>query len=292
MFVIAGVTGHVGSIAAKELLSRGKHVRVLVRNGAKGEVWSRQGAKVAVVDLNDLTALTDTLRGSDGFFVLLPTNVAASDFYADQRQTADSIAAAVQSSGVPHVVMLSAIGADLAEGTGPIIGLHYLENRLRETGVVLTALRSGHFQEKVEAVLGAAQAEGVYPTFGDSAETPVPMIATRDVGAVVAEALLSPPATSEVIDIEGPAYTEHEVAEKLGAVLGRPLQVINIPRPGWVDAMVEGGIPHHIAEVLADLYDADQRGILKPRGDRHLRGRSQIDETLRNLVRSVTEASR
>jgi uncharacterized protein YbjT (DUF2867 family) len=118
------------------------------------------------------------------------------------------------------------------------------------------------------------------------------MIATRDIGAVAAEALLSPPPTSEVIDLEGPAYTERQVAEKLGAALGKPLQVVNIPRPAWVDSLVETGLPRHIAELIAELYDADQRGILQPRGDRRVHGRTPIDETLRNLVRPAGEASR
>lgn len=286
MYVIAGATGHVGSAAARELLANGEKVRVLVRDAAKGEVWSKQGAEVAVVDLSDRVALASALRGSRGFFTLLPTNYAAADFHTDQRRMADSIAGAVQDSGVPHVVMLSAVGADLAEGTGVILWLHYLENRLRETGAVLTAIRSGHFQEKVEAVLGAAREAGIFPNFGESDERPIPMIATRDIGMAVAVALLSPPPSSEVIDLEGPVYTERQVAEKLGAALGQPLQVVNIPRSGWVDAMVEGGLPQPIAEAVAGLYDADERGILQPRGDRRIRGETPIEETLRSLVQA------
>jgi hypothetical protein len=33
---------------------------------------------------------------------------------------------------VPHVVVLSSVGADLAEGTGPVRWLHHLEQRLTE----------------------------------------------------------------------------------------------------------------------------------------------------------------
>ena len=48
MFVIAGVSGHVGGVAASELLSRGEKVKVIVRDGAKGHEWSKRGAEVAV----------------------------------------------------------------------------------------------------------------------------------------------------------------------------------------------------------------------------------------------------
>ncbi|GAA2836783.1 hypothetical protein GCM10020220_027030 [Nonomuraea rubra] len=125
--------------------------------------------------------------------------------------------------------------------------------------MLLTAVRSGHFQEKAEAVLDAARGAGVYPVFGDSADTPLPMIATRDVGRVAAEALLSPPSAGEVIDLDAPAYTERQVAESLAAVLGRPLQVVTIPQSQWVDTMVEAGLPPQLARELADMYAAVDR---------------------------------
>lgn len=48
--------------------------------------------------------------------------------------------------------------------------------------------------------------------------------------------------------------------------------------------LVDSGLPTPAAELLAELYDADQRGLLKPRGDRHVRGRTPIDHTLDQLV--------
>ena len=123
---------------------------------------------------------------------MLPTIETAGD--AEHRRLADSIAGAVADSGVPHVVMLSSIGAELADGTGPIRWLHHLEDGLRQTGAVVSAIRSWHFQEKVETLLGAALGAGIYPVFGESADVPTPMIATRDIGRVAAETLLEPPA--------------------------------------------------------------------------------------------------
>src|SRR5579859_2395310 len=120
MFVVAGVTGHVGSVVAQELLARKKPVRVLVRSAEKGSPWAKQGAEVAVVELEDEVALARSLAGATGFFVLLPPNYEAQDFFAKQRTTAESIAAAVHASAVPHVVLLSSVGAELPSGTGPI----------------------------------------------------------------------------------------------------------------------------------------------------------------------------
>jgi uncharacterized protein YbjT (DUF2867 family) len=192
MLVVAGVTGHVGSVVAEQLLSRGHKIKVIVRDAAKGAAWSQKGAEVAVGALEDQAFLTGALRGATGFFTLLPPNYQAADFYATQRATADSIAGAVKASGVPHVVILSSIGADLAAGTGPIKGLHYLENALRATGTQLTAVRAGYFQENVGNSLGPAKGMGIFPNFSASADYPMPMIATKDIGALAAELLASP----------------------------------------------------------------------------------------------------
>jgi uncharacterized protein YbjT (DUF2867 family) len=159
MYAITGVTGHVGGAVARDLLAAGASVRAVVRDQEKGRAWAELGAEIAVADFADRTALAAAFAGCRGAFVMLPTIPTATD--ADHRALADSIAAAVAGSGVSHVAMLSSIGADLPEGTGPIRWLYHLESRLRDTGTVLTAIRSPHFQEKVETVLGAATGAGV-----------------------------------------------------------------------------------------------------------------------------------
>jgi uncharacterized protein YbjT (DUF2867 family) len=284
MIVVAGVTGHVGSVAADILLSKGQKIRVIVRNADKGASWSKKGAEVAVGALEDQGFLTGALRGATAFFTLLPPNYQATDFFATQRTTADAIAGAVKASGVPYVVVLSSVGADLASGNGPIKGLHYVENALRATGAKMTAVRAASFQENVANVLGAAKGAGVYPSFVPSADYPVPMVATKDIGALVVKSLLSPPDKSEVVDLTGPAYSSRQVAEKLGAALGKPLKVVDIPQAGYVGALVQGGMPQPLAEIMAEMYVGFGTGAIQPKGDRLEHGKTTLDEVIQTLV--------
>ncbi|WP_156253920.1 NAD(P)H-binding protein [Pseudactinotalea terrae] len=285
MYTITGVTGHVGGATASRLLERGAPVRAVVRSAEKGKPWAARGADTAVADLLEPLALADAFRGSDGVFVLLPTLPSASD--AEHRRMAESIAAAVAASGAPHVVALSSLGADLAEGTGPIRWLHHLENQLRDSGAVVTALRACHFQEKVETVLDAVLGAGIYPVFGDTAAEPAPMIATHDIGEIAAERLLAPPSSNEVIDLEGPHHSEQDVANLLAELLGRSVPVVTIPREGWVGSMVEAGLPDQLAHELAGLYDADRRGLLQYRSAQRLTGRTTLRTTLRRVLAAV-----
>lgn len=284
MYVIAGATGRVGSATAKNLLNEGKAVRVLVRRRSDADEWEAQGAEARVVHLDDRAELADALTGCAGFFALLPFDLAADDLDDHAARLIASIAGAVADANVPHVVMLSSTGADLAEGTGPITGLYGLEQALRATGTVLTALRSGHFQEKVSDVVEVARETGVYPVFATSADVPLPMVATADLGAVAAQALQSPPDVSEDVDVIGPSYSERAVAALLGEALGRELQVATLPERARVSALVEAGFRPHIAESLAELYRADEQGLLAPRGDRMVRVHTPVETTIRRVL--------
>lgn len=288
MYTVAGATGQVGSAVAHALLEAGEDVNVLVRDADKGAHWSERGAKVTIADLHDAPRLADALRASQGAFVLLPFNLAVPDTAADQYAMAAAITEAVRDSGVPHVAMLSSLGADLADGPELLRWLGELESGLRATGTVVTAVRSAHFQEKVRELFGPVQAADTYPVFGDSADVPTAMVASRDVGAVIAKALASLPAAHQYIDVEGPEYTERQAAEALGALIGRSLQVVTIPRAGWTGALTEAGVPEQAAELLAGLYEAVERGLVTPRAERHVRGQTPIEGTLRGLASELT----
>lgn len=287
MFVVAGATGHVGSIVAGRLLEAGKPVRVMVRNAAKGERWSSRGAEVAVGDLGDPAFVARALRGAQGFFTLMPPDYAAPDVFAAQRRYADAIASGVAASGVPHVVMLSSMGAELPEGTGPIKGLHYFENRLRETGTALTAIRAAYFQENAESAVAPARAAGIFPNFFDRDDMAIPMIATKDIGELAAASLINPPRASEIVDLIGPDYTARDVASALGAAVGKKLHIVNIPEPQRVPVLLDAGLPPSAAETMAEMYRALGKGIIKPVGDRQVRGTTRLEETVRGIVARV-----
>jgi len=283
MFVIAGVTGHVGGTAARQLLAAGQQIKVIVRDAAKGAAWSAKGAEVAVGALDDVAFLTRALTGAAGFFTLLPPDLASSDFYASQRKLADAIVAAVKAAHTPHVVILSSIGADLEAGTGPIRGLHYLETGLRAV-TKLTAIRAAYFQENVGQVLAPAKGMGMFPNFMPSADYPMPTIATKDIGALAATSLQSPPGKSENVDLIGPSYSNRQIAEKLGAALGKPLNVVDIPKEGRAGAMMQGGMSKHIADVFSEMYEAFATGAITAKGDRTVAGTTTIDDTIKSLV--------
>jgi uncharacterized protein YbjT (DUF2867 family) len=283
MFTIAGATGQVGGETARTLLSAGHPTRVLARDPHRVAPDAFPGAEVVRADLLDRGTLAAALEGSAGCFFLLPFDPTGTGIAHRQAQMIDAITGAVADAGVPHVVLLSSLGADAEDGPAILRWLHDLETGLRGTGAVVSALRCTHFQEKTGEVLEAVRA-GVYPVFGDDLDTPVPLVATRDIGAQMAAALLAPPDSHQVVDVLGPAYSERELAAAVGRAVGTEPAISPVPRPAWVDTLTAAGLSGEAAGLVAELYEAAHDGRLRPVGDRQVVGDTPIEVTLMTMT--------
>lgn len=283
MFVISGASGNTGGAAAKALLAQGHAVRVIVRDAKKGADWKARGAEVAVAELSDTAALTAALRGADGVYVMLPPNHQADDLLATQATLIASWTAALQAAKPKHAVMLSSIGAELASGTGPIVGNHRLEAALGSLGLALTAVRAAYFMENWGAVVHPAKADGVLPsmlTLGHAAR----MVATADIGRVAAEALVAGAAAERVIELAGPRdYTPEEVAAAFARVLGRPVQVVPVPDAAIEPALLQAGMKPKMAALFREMVGGFNAGRIAFKGAPR-RGLVGIEDVVRGLV--------
>jgi uncharacterized protein YbjT (DUF2867 family) len=265
MFAIAGVTGHTGRAAAETLLGHGQRVRVIVREAKQGETWKARGAEVAVASLGDPGQLVQALGGLQGAYLLLPPRYDTDDLLGAHRAMVEAMSQAVRKSAVPHVVFLSSMGAELADGTGPIRSLHHAEAALTKASRQVTILRPGYFFENFATVLPATQ-DGVLPTFLTPGKR-VPMAATADVGRVAAELLLDRAIETRVVEIAHvPDHTPEDIAAAVSEILGRPITL----QPGPLDAVVptfmSAGMPKGTAELFREMIGAINSGRVRHQG--------------------------
>ncbi|HYD98989.1 MAG TPA: NAD(P)H-binding protein, partial [Alphaproteobacteria bacterium] len=116
MYVVTGVTGNTGRAVAETLLARGAKLRVVVRDAAKGTPWAERGAEVAVAEFTDIAALVRAFAGAEGVYAMTPPEATAPDMLAARDPMNRALAQAARQAGVPHVVLLSSIGAQHAAG--------------------------------------------------------------------------------------------------------------------------------------------------------------------------------
>ncbi|HSI05495.1 MAG: NmrA family NAD(P)-binding protein [Myxococcota bacterium] len=281
-FAIAGTSGRTGKIIADSLLAAGKKVRVIVRDAAKGEEWKRRGAEVAVADLTDAKALARALEGASGAYLLVPPAF-TDDYRRQQDETSKALAAALATSRVPHVVLLSSIGAQHASGTGPIAGLHATENLFAKIpGTVFTFLRAAYFVENIGASLGAVREAGVLPSFFP-ADLRFPMTNTTDIGKQAARLLLEPPAKSSIVEL-GTDRSFAELATTLARITGKQVTVQEAPLSVMVETLTGFGFPRGLAELYHEMTGAIRTGHVRFDGHKRVEDGEPLERTLKQLL--------
>src|SRR5688572_28698549 len=129
MFVITGATGNIGRVLAATLLSQGYSVRALGRDENRLQPLIDRGAEPMVGAPDDPEFMRAAFEGAVAVFAMIPPPATAPDVRAAQARVGEAIAAAVAINQVGHVVNLSSLGAELSEGTGPVLGVHDQERR-------------------------------------------------------------------------------------------------------------------------------------------------------------------
>ncbi len=266
MYVVLGASGHTGHVVAKNLLEGGQKVRVVGRSAERLQEFAAKGAEVAIADATDAAGLTKAFKDADAAYVLIPPDPTSTNFRAFQDRVSDAIAAAVENAGVKRVVALSSIGADKGSGTGPVVGLYNLEQKLNQIdGLNVLHLRPGYFMENVLPQVG------VIRTMGSVAgplrpDLKLPMIATRDIGVAAAEALVRGDfrgkQTKELLGQRDIDYTE--VAAVIGKAIGKPsLAYIHAPDDQLRPAMVQMGMSANLVGLILEMASALNSGYMR-----------------------------
>lgn len=265
LYVVLGASGHVGGIIAERLLDAKKKVRVSARSADKLKGFGARGAEIVTGSIDDPTFLKRAFQGAAAAFVLLPPNLAPG-IRAWQDRTAGAIGEALEAAKVARSVTLSSIGADQPGGSGPIAGLHVLEQRLdRVPGLAPLHLRPGYFFENHLGAIGMIKGMGA---LGGALRGDLKMaqIAARDIGEAAARRLLALDwAGRAVQELQGERdLSMSEVAPALGKAIGKPgLGYVQFPYPDAEKGMVSAGLPQEMAALYVEMSKGFNDGLLK-----------------------------
>jgi uncharacterized protein YbjT (DUF2867 family) len=266
MIVITGATGNTGKPAAEALLAKGEKIRVIGRDASKLQPFVQKGAEAAVGTVEDAAFLRKAFDGATAVYLLIPPDMQTSDYRGYQEKVVAAYATAIAEAKVPYVVTLSSVGADLAEKSGPILGLHNLETKLNAIkGLNVLHLRPGGFMENLFMSVQPLRAMGMLP--GPSpAEEPQSLIAARDIGAYAAERLHARDFSgSSIQELHGQRdVSMKEVAAIVGNAIGKPkLGYMQVPFMMLEPALVQTGMQKTTAALLIEMWKSMNSGVLK-----------------------------
>jgi uncharacterized protein YbjT (DUF2867 family) len=253
MILVVGATGTVGCEVVGALRARGAPVRALVHDAARGRSALGEEVALAEADLGDATAVRRALDGVERVFLLTANGPAQLDH---ERAVLDAAAAA----GAQLIVKLSAISADPGSASSFLAAHGRAEALLARSGLPAVVLRPNFYMSGLLASADTVRGQGrIYGSFGDGR---IAMVHPRDVGEAAAAALLDAGHAGRTYALSGPeAVTYAEAAARLGEVLGRPVEYVDVPPDGMRGALTAAGLPGWLVEGIVEIQAQVRAGI-------------------------------
>lgn len=285
-YLIAGVSGHTGSVVAQTLLDQKVKVRVLVRDAAKAERWKKRGAEVALGTLEDPHALAAALRGADAAYLLVPPAApSATGILARARKFVEAMVQTVSGSHLKQVVFLSSVAAQLDDGTGMIKTLHLAEQLLRTSKTPVTFLRACYFVENWGAALDGARNGELHTFF--PADFKFPQVATHDVGRLAAELLVEHPKAHRNVELAGPVdASPGDVAAVLSKLLETEVKPVSAPVTSVAAAFQGFGVSPEQAGLFQEMYAGVASRLVRFEDPATLRrGKETLEQTLGAMLK-------
>jgi uncharacterized protein YbjT (DUF2867 family) len=178
MYAITGITGNVGGAVARTLLAEGHSVRAVVRDAAKGQVWSDLGCEVAIAEMEDAAALTRAFTGARGVFVLPPPNFDPTPGFPEAKAVIDAVSRALVAARPARVVCLSTVGAQATQ-SNLLSQRTLMEQALSALTLPVAFLRPAWFLDNLAWDIAGAREQGVFASFLQPLDRPIPMVAAR-----------------------------------------------------------------------------------------------------------------
>jgi NAD(P)H dehydrogenase (quinone) len=287
LYTIMGITGRVGGVTARALLAAGKKVRGVVRDKAKAAAWEKLGVELVVAKATDVAALTKAFQGAEGVFVMNPPCFTPAPGYPEAREIGGALRQAIEASRPPCVVGLSSIGGQHDHGTGLIVQCHILEEELAALPVPMAFVRAGWFMENSASDVASARQQGQILGFLDPLDRAFPMVATEDIGDLIASVLQQDWNGKRILELEGPQrYSTLDAAATFSRLLKRLVVAKTVPHDEWAAVFESQGMPADRTAPRIEMVDGFNSGWIEfeRKATEHFRGKRALEEVLQDLI--------
>jgi len=262
-YVITGGAGHISKPLAEKLLAKGNEVTVVSRSEKNIATLIAKNAKAAIGSVEDVNFLTKTFTGADAVYTMVPPIMTATDWKGWIAQIGKNYAAAINASGVKYVVNLSSIGAHLAEGCGPVSGIHFAEKAINAlNNVNIKNLRPGYFYNNLLTNIGMIKNLGIMGANFGGADSKVILASPSDIAEVASEELSKLNFTGHTIRyITSDEKTTDEIAAVIGKAIGKPdLKWMVFSDEDALKGMIQAGLPEEIAKNYKEMNHSIRSG--------------------------------
>lgn len=254
-YIITGSLGNISKPLTHKLVAAGHDVTVITSKENRKSEIEALGAKAAVGSIADVSFLTNTFKGADAVYAMVPPTLEPSDWKGYIGKMGQNYAGAIESAGVKKVVHLSSIGAHLAEGGGPVSGIHRSEEALNKLeGVDIKHLRPGSFYTNFYGNIGMIKGAGIIGgNYGEN--TSIVLVHPTDIATAIFEELTGLSFTGKTVRyVVSDERTTTEIAKVLGSAIGKSdLPWINFSDEDALAGAIRAGLPEEIAKNYIEM---------------------------------------
>ena len=261
-YVLTGSLGNVSKPLAEKLIAAGHVVTVVSSNAERIESIIAMGAKPAIGSVEDIVFLTKTFKGADAVYTMIPPYFQAVNWKKHIAFIGQNYASAIKFSRVRNVVNLSSIGAHMAEGCGPVSGLHFVEQVLNDLEYVnVIHLRAGIFYLNYLANIEMIKERGVIGS-NYGGKSLLTLVHPDDIADAAAEELQDLSSKGKYIRyVASDEKTADELAATLGKAIGKPdLRWVEFKDEEIMAAMAQTGFPEEIVANYTEMGTAMRSG--------------------------------
>jgi len=264
-YTITGSLGHISKPIVIALVKAGHQVTVITSSASRVKDIESLGAKAAVGSVEDPAFVTNSFKGTDVVYTMVPPTYAASDWKGYIEQVGKNYAEAIAANKIKYVVNLSSIGAHLPDGVGPVSGLYRVEQLFNAlTDVNIKHLRPAYFYNNLFAQTGLIKNLGIMGANFDLSDKTFTIVDPSDIATVAIQALLQLDFKGHSVQyIASDEVSTGEIAATLGSAINKPgLKWVLFTDEQALQGGIQAGLPEEVAKNYVEMNHALHTGAM------------------------------
>lgn len=273
--VVTGSLGNISRPLTEMLIARGHAVTVVSSDAKKQADIESLGATAAIGSIADVAFLSNTFKGADAVYTMIPLSFTEPDLGDYLHRMALNYKQALKEANTKRVVLLSGWAADLVKAEN----VEYLFDGLEAS---ITIMRPGAFYTNFYQSMDLIKGKGLTGKFltlrylgigallsgktgllmgNYGGDDRIVFVSPKDIAAAVAEELLLLPAGKTIRYVGSEEMTCNEAAKIIGSAIGKPwLKWVLLSDKEMLQGLKMAKLPEKLAETLVEMQAAMHSG--------------------------------
>jgi NAD(P)H dehydrogenase (quinone) len=273
--IVTGSLGNISQPLTATLIAQGHQVTVISSDAKKQIAIKALGAAAAIGSIADVHFLTNTFKGANAVYAMIPLSFTAPDLGAYMHRMAQNYAEALKEADIKRIVVMSGWAADLVKGEN-------VEHVFNDLDASITIMRPGSFYTNFYQSMDLIKGKGFIGKFltlrysglwalltgktgllmgNYGGDDRIVFVSPKDIADTVAEELLLQPKETTIRYVGSEELTCNEAAKIIGSAVGKPwLKWVLLSDKEMLQGLKMAKLPEKLAETLVEMQAAMHSG--------------------------------